>query len=298
MVFIVISISFLSILFIISSNITANRTKSTYLLTKKNKKTDVLMLGSSHAAALSGLKKQKGKEKILAGDISILSVSGGDVRNLQIYMDLFFSSGNSTKKVLYFLDPFALNTTAFEEWHSLFNGYPLNFDFLSLLIEKKVGILNIKNYLFSNIHYSKIVSLLKNPSPPIKVNLSEREETKRIDTTIYKKDRRIRFLYPEGLRLDNKVIKLQTKKLTTTIEMVQQNNVEIIFILPPTLLGEQIAYKKTIKFLEKVKKSHSINYYDFSYIMQDEKFFTDFDHLNKNGVKYFAENYLRKIVEE
>ena len=89
----------------------------------------------------------------------------------------------------------------------------------------------------------------------------------------------------------------QSQVIVKTIENIKSHGDKIIIIVPPTLIQHEPGYDFLIGFLKMLRKEKSVPYYDFHSIMQDKKYFSDYDHLNRDGVEYFLKQYLCIILE-
>ena len=263
-----------------------------------HEKVDTLIIGSSHAKTFSACKNgNRIVDKILNQKIKILSIDGGGVKNLQIYLNLFYKKGGEAKKVIYLLDPFALSSEMFEEKHDIFTELDLNLNNLMLLFKENVGFLNIKNYIFSSLHRNSVISIFKSFTKSHKksANPNDTKIDNKFTITDHSIKRRLRSLYPIGGKINEQVFNRQCKKLEKTIQIARHNKSEIVFILPPTLLGEQPAYIMTIAYLKQLNKNYGIEYYDFSYVLQQKDFFSDADHMNVKGIEFFTKKYLQNL---
>jgi hypothetical protein len=276
--------------------------QSTYMMKKNNargyyysnllyfpddKVCDIVILGSSHAKMLEVCNNWKLTEGILDKKIVNISDFGGSCLNQQILLDYFYAKGNQTDFVLFFIDPFMMVSERFDKENTM-NKEPFSLSFLLHAMKGGMDKGVIRNYLKSKIRISNSWA---------EVHWCEKYEMQVEKLDSVKIRNRVNVL-TGSVRIIRANRLKQIQKIDKIIKNVKMHGDKLIFILPPTLIQNEPGYDDLIGFLKRLKKEKSIDYYDFHPIMQDKKYFMDYDHLNRDGVEYFLKNYLCKIFEE
>ena len=121
------------------------------------------------------------------------------------------------------------------------------------------------------------------------VELYEDTALSGIDLEAVKK--RKEFLYSDGL--DSEIFNRYSKMLKDLVGLAGERNSKIIFIYPPTLLGDLPGALEVENAIRGLKKDYGVEFYDFSGIIKEPKYYQDHDHLNTLGVELFVEKYLK-----
>lgn len=245
----------------------------------ENQKCDVVFLGSSRSVPFDKWSNSDTIKKELNIKVLNLSNQGGGLLNQKIYLSYFFKKNNKIDKIYYFIDPFVLNSSSFD-YKTMFNKEPFKFDFFYTIAKNGGSLELLSNYFFSKIKFEKIIK-------PLGV---EKKAVAEISAETIQ--HRFNYLYPEN----NSYNKQQEQKLAEIISIAKEYNVEMEFILLPTLLGKEPLYLELIKYLQELNANKNIKFHDFTSEMQDEKFYRDIDHLNSVGIAYFYRNYLKLIL--
>lgn len=261
-------------------------TESNLFIIPRHQSYDILLMGASHGRIFSRDNNHLKVEKMLSGKIlNISKGGGGGIVPEKLYLSYFFERGNTAKKILYIIDPWIFYSPLWNEKNYFLDDEPLRFSFIpsivSTSLDKNVRI----RYLTSKLSYRWI---LKKPSSSDENN----RRLLRIDPLAV--DKRRKSLYPDGLQ--NKYFARYKKDLEDILRLAHNNNTSVIFIYPPTLLGDMPGSEEVKKLLLSYEKTERTAFYDFSGSIKKPTFYSDHDHLNTNGIMYFTEHYLKNIL--
>lgn len=251
-----------------------------------NQNFDFIILGSSHAEVFSRYKNDINVKKILGKNFYSLALPGAGPVIEKIYLDYFYMKKNQTQKIIYFIDPFALYSKDLNESYPYLPPGNIDLQFIGLLIENHWNIVSALNYITSILSSHWITK-----PQPIDKNIF----TKVGDIRDERIAKRNRYYYPTGI--DQQNYTKYFKKFEEIILTAQQNNADIVFIIPPTLVKNDPGMENLSATLDILRQRYNIDYYDYSEVMTDHKYFFDMEHLNTDGVIYFTENYLKSIVK-
>ncbi|NCD41334.1 MAG: hypothetical protein EOL88_04505 [Bacteroidia bacterium] len=294
-------LSFLLIIFlllIVSSTIVKDRGFSNYtsesntLFLKKNQQYDILFMGISHARNFSRHKNHLRIEKILDSKIINIGQGGGACgANEQLfYLDYFFKMGNRSSKIIYVLSPPMLFSETLPIASNTFDNEVFDVSFFSNYLvfssENKQG--RIMSYLQSKFHPSW---LFKKPFT--------QDSEDNVLTFLNKKlvDEGQNLAYG-GSELNISRFHKASKIIEKTIRIAKEKNSEVILLIPPALFGKWRGHTETITFAKILEKKYpNVTIFDGSETVLKPEFYYDNHHLNTNGVIYFTENYLKKLME-
>lgn len=261
-------------------------TGSNLFLMKDSTYYDFILLGSSHSKEFSRRGNHLMVEKILKKNFLNLSFGGGaGILPEKIYLAHFFKQNNKAGQVIYFIDPFIFFSQKWNEQNDFSNAEPFDLGFFQELLKSKMSVKAVFYYLRSKIEPNWF---LKTPQ----LNYSDPGFLLSIDNDAVQK--RIQNLYQDGLDMKN--FERYFQALDDLVNVANRNNAEVIFILPPTLLGDLPGEEQLVHSLEVYSKNNMARFYDFSNLIVDPKFYYDHDHLNPKGIEYFSRRYLKPII--
>ena len=261
---------------------------------KNNEGYDMLMHGSSHVMFGPDL-ELKGYKPFA------VNTDGGGIMLQQAYMRYFFSKGNTAKRILYFIDPWAIHNNKYD---GLMPGRTRAEEFeLStfLFLLKEFGLEAVYNYSKT---YKQHYEVIQDTTRELKINKLEDyrgHPREQIDTFL--QGAKIKHMYGADDHFGEHDYKVQKDKLLSTINYLYSINQKdkLIFIIPPTLLGKGQPFREgLIEYLEDMKKEHGIPYYDFGDVYHHPStfhYFNDHDHLNPMGQNAFNDEYLIPILK-
>lgn len=287
-----------------------------------NEKYDFILMGTSHTQGFYNYIV----EGIIPKKMKNLATGAAGVIPEKIFLSCFFQASNSTHHIVYFLDPWALYSSRWNEDNYILQQEGIELSYLFKLIENKVSTKVVFNYFRDKLidNYDKYMRKLLTPKPitveknkfeeNLKPNNTENldkdyaeDQTKKREALMATKtpeeqrkanqaedNQRLEILYNEGV--SDKNFSKYSKHIEQIILLAKKNNAKISFVIPPTLMGKMPGHDNTIELLSKMKKKYKTEYFDLSTEMQNQDFYWDREHLNRTGVEYFTKNYLKKIL--
>ncbi len=253
-------------------------TYSSLLPMKQNTKYDLLILGSSHGRVFSSFSNHERVENILKIKMLNLSKTAGGLLPEKVLLKYFYDQGNSVSKILYVLDPQIFYSAKWNEDNYFLEDEPLYLNFLWSARKQGLSDEVLFNYIRSKFSFYWLSS-----RAPV-VELYEETALSRIDLEAVKK--RKEFLYSDGLK--SEVFSTYSKMLKDLVVVASKHDSKIIFIYPPTLLGDLPGASEVATLIKSFKKDYDVEFYDFSGIIKEPKYYQDHDHLNTQGVELFS----------
>ena len=256
---------------------------------------DHVILGASHAAAFDYEDMNAQLEGMTRSKILNLSVLGGGITVNRVMLE-YFLANHQTKNAVYFLDSFAFYS---RDWNEdrlndtrLFDRAPFDPTLARVLYQNSSTRAVAFDYL---VGFSRI-----NNADRFKPDISDDEATKfkntyrpvkQIDT------QRLEYLYPK--QIDPQVFRHYMAEFEDLVRYMKQRNIRLIVIKPPIPKRFYDALPNEAQFDEALKVvlvQHGVEFRDWSLVDNDEKFFFNTDHLNRNGVLNFFESHLKQIL--
>ncbi|KKT57838.1 MAG: hypothetical protein UW81_C0004G0010 [Candidatus Giovannonibacteria bacterium GW2011_GWC2_44_9] len=255
-------------------------TKSVLLAVPKNKNYDLVILGASNGRSLSDAKNHLLVEKILGKKIFNLSKAAAGPIPEKAYLRYFYENGNSAKKIVYFLNPYAFYSDAWNEKLAFLNAEPLYLKFFEIAVKNGSSKEVLLSYVRSKFTLSWLAGI-----KPLPENSGPDDELTKIDSE--QVQNQLKFLYPNGL--DKAAFSRYTDTLKKIVELAHKNNSELIFAFPPTLVNEQPGKEEVKNFVLALGKENAgVRFFDWSQTIGDIRLYMDLDHLNAAGVGVFA----------
>lgn len=244
---------------------------------------DIIMLNSSRGINIWSDLKDHYK-------VETLGVGGGGIQLQQAYLEYLSLKNNSAKYIVYFIEPLCFCNSRYEIPE---NSKPQKFDldFFKILINK-FGI----NWAIKYIrNYSYVYSNQDNIKVPIE---SYYNRTVEVNPSKEAQEKWKRKLY--SFCGKNRDIEKQKDILLETVKLANKSfkDSKFIFIITPTLLGEEPYREELLLFLEKMKKEFNIPYYDFSDKPSSLEYYHNLDHLNKKGGIYFNKEFVIPVLNK
>lgn len=256
---------------------------------------DYVILGASHAAVFDYEDMNARLEEMTRSRILNLSVVGGGIAVNRLLLE-YFLAGHQAKQAVYFLDSFAFYS---RDWNEdrlndtrLFDRAPFDAALAQVLLQNPASRSVALDYL---IGFSRI----NNPDR-FKADISDDEASrfkttyrpvKQIDT------QRIEYLYPK--QIDQGVFRHYIGEFEALILYLKQRDIRLIVIKPPiptrvyNMLPNEQPFDLTLK---SILERNDVEFHDWSLVSNDEKFFFNTDHLNRDGVLNFYENDLKGLL--
>jgi hypothetical protein len=259
-----------------------NETESNLFVTPSNEHYGMVLLGTSHGRIFSRSGNHARVEEILGKKVLNLSTGGGrGVYSTELYLDYFYKRDNTADTIVYLIDPFVLYSNKWNEENDLFSMEPLRFDFLQLILKRKVNLPTVLNYLKTKLSWEWV---MRGPSD----DAEQKGALTAADPEAVKK--RVESLYPDGR--NEETFARYRAILESIAATAKDRNTRLIFVIPSTLLGNLPGEDELKKALADLQKTHNIEWHDFSNAITDPRLYYDHDHLNTEGIVTFAEQFL------
>lgn len=262
-------------------------TESNLLHIADNESYDIVILGASHARSLSRKGNHQRIEQILGKKIANLSKGhgAGGIKNQYLYLTYFLKKGNTARLLVYFIDPFVFYNDKMDNHNFIYNDEPFRFDFALHIIRHGISAETFVNYLKYKL---KPYHYWWNYQPDL--DSAETDYLTRIDSI--KIQQRLAVLYPDGM--PEKIYRSKMVYLKKIIALARKNNMQLIFIIPPTLIGKLPGHDTMLNELSRITPALKI--IDYSASIMQPVYYYDHDHLNTAGVVLFTQNYLRHVL--
>jgi hypothetical protein len=103
-------------------------------------------------------------------------------------------------------------------------------------------------------------------------------------------------MFPDTL--EEEMANHYVNRLDDLIDLLHQNHCEVVFIVPPTLLGVLPGDAFLLALLEKKRIEEGIVYLDLSQAILEPQLYEDLDHLNTKGTILLMENYIKPLTDK
>jgi len=263
--------------------------------TAKSPRYDYVVLGASHAAVLDYDDMNTRLEKLVGGTVMNLSVVGGGVAVNQLVLD-YFLARHRASTILYVTDSFAFYSRQWNE--DRLNDTRL---FLRAPFDAALARLLLRNPSSWSAGLSYVVGFAKINNPDrFEPDVSE-DEVSRFSKT-YRPVRqidteRIAYLYPASIDPGHR--QRYFAQFDSLVEKARTREIGVVVVKPPIpervyrMLPDEASFDRDLQALA---SRHGVRVYDFSLRCNEEKFFFDTDHLNRNGVLNFYDNCLKEAL--
>ena len=258
---------------------------------------DYIVLGASHAMPFDFEDMNQRLEGLTNSSIMNLSIEGAGPIPARFFTEYFLADHN-TKNVLYIIDSFAFYSDQWNEVRiddpELLARAPFDLDLLHTLWKFPSTRGLIPGYLTG---FYKI-----NNHERFSPDLSDSEQnkfTRTYRTNARVDERRMAFLYPESISPET--IDKYISELDHLAAMLADCGINLVAIKTP--LPERVLTKLTgeEEFNAKVRSvldTYGFQLHDFTTVANDDAFFYDTDHLNKDGVVNFMDTYLGDLLRD
>jgi hypothetical protein len=252
---------------------------------------DYVIVGASHAAVFDYEDMNARLEQLTGARVLNLAEVGSGVVVNRLLLDYFFER-QTTAAVVYVLDSFVFYSSEWNEDRlrdtSLFTRAPFDPALAALLLQTPGGRLAALDYVAG---FSKI----NNPDrfePDVFPDAGTRFERAyrpipQIDQT------RIEYLYPGAVEPEH--LERYLTAFEGLVGDVLDRGARLIVVRPPIPARVRKQLAGEAAFDEQLRARlarYDVEWHDFSAVANDEKFFYDTDHLNREGVMNFFEGYL------
>lgn len=254
-----------------------------------------VILGASHAAALDYQDMTARLEQMSSSRVLNLAEVGSGIAMNRLLLDYFFTR-HTTAAVVYVVDSFAFYS---EEWNedrlrdaSLFFRAPFDPALARLLLREPAGRSIALDYVlgFSKINNQDRFEIDRFPDEGARFERSYRPVAQ-IDR------QRLEYLYPQPVDLG--VRDRYFAAFEDLVRDVRERGLRFLVVRPP--LPERIRRQLPGEdafdaALQSRLAPYGVEWHDFSRVGNEEKYFYDTDHLNREGVLYFFEQHLAPVL--
>jgi hypothetical protein len=256
---------------------------------RSNKNYDLLLMGTSHARMFGVSGHKKDVQAILDKKILSIANNGSGILPQKLYLELFYENHNNADTIIYFIDPWVFYSKDWNESNYYITDEVYRFDYLKKLIANRFSMGVIKEYLHKKLSYKLFIY-------PIRRKLVFDESISDSDYNALEefKKERLKLWYPQGT--SSKTFRKYSNYLEEIIKLSRKHNSKVIFVLPPTLLGELPGQQEVGMYMKEIANKYGISFYDFSSAVNNRALYLNADHLNIKGVIYFSEKFLVPIL--
>lgn len=264
-------------------------TDSVLLSTPKHTNFGLLIMGTSRARLLTRIKcNWECLERELDRTVFNIAVPfGGGILPEKMYLTSFYQRGNSADTILFFLDAFTLFAPQPNLEHKFVHYEPFRPRFFIQLLENNIPLERIFIYMESKFSYRWFTQ-----TPGVVECDPFRIEEDQIDPERVR--RRNDSLYFEGL--NETYFDQYAGVLEEILKMATLNNTHVVIAFPPTLIGEQPGMSILLDRLAEFRRYYEFEVHDFTNAIPEIALYSDYDHLNSEGVKRFVVDHLKPIL--
>jgi hypothetical protein len=263
---------------------TDESTEASFSAIPTNKQFDLVILGTSHAREFTRSGNKATVESILNTKLWNLSKGfghGGLVSSIAAW-DLFKQSKNTTKRLVYFIDPWIFYYSKWNEENFFLEDEPLKWDIFQNAFHNKASLSVLINYVKAKFK----------PSYFLNQPINNTRNYKQLDSiNNMKAEKQMKIYYYEAIN-DKSFERYKELFKEFTLGLHKQG-IELVIIIPPTLLNKEPGFDRVWNFLSTIK---NIKLYDHSQAVRDPKLYYDISHLNSTGIEYYTNNYLKAVL--
>lgn len=258
------------------------KTESVLSVIEDNTHYDITIMGSSHGRLFSRNKNHEIVEEKLNRKVATLASASSCVVPAKVFLNTFYDNGNSTKLILYFIDPWCLFNDKFNIRYQ-YENEPFDQELLENLRKFKVSEQIIDGY------YNRTYNQGHEPLVYKEVNYKT-DVIEKVDSSLVEK--RLNELYENniGKEISNDYV----NSVEEIIDIAHTHDTKIIFIIPPTLYKDP-HHKDLVDVLTSFQIDYKTVFVDMSESIPDSQYYYDLDHLNKNGVELFLELLIKEL---
>lgn len=262
-------------------------TDSNFLVLNENETFDFLFTGISHARNFSRHKNHLRVEEILNGKIANIGQGGATTgaAELLFYQQMFYRKGNTNKHLVYFISPPLFYSQQLRMASNSFDREPFEVDFfLQYLFYNSV---NKEQRLLSYIQ-SKLSLNWYNMAPQCMDSLTDKLQEvngKSVENGL-----------KSAYETSDSIFEIESKYIEEAVNLSLTRKERVTLILPPVLFEKWPGQERVIEFAKQQCKKEGVDFYNFSAVISDPKYYYDHHHLNSAGVSFFSENYLARII--
>lgn len=267
-----------------------SETESDLMIIPAAKRFDLVILGTSHGRIFARDNNHDQVQTLLERKVLNLSKgSGAGIMPMRLFLSCFFEKKNKANAIVYFLDPWVFYSASWNENNICGIEEPLRLDFLMKMARFGFSRDAISSYVVYKFQHQIVNSKIAG-RPPKDGNFSGLERVNPVSV-----GKSLQILYPDGL--DSTRCLKYRRELEELVSMAEAHGSKVLFATPATLLGNIPGLPEMKAFLADLKTRHPIEYQDFTYSIQDPKFFYDHDHLNTPGIRLFTSQFLKPYLD-
>ena len=266
-------------------------TDSVLLSTSRNTTVDFLLMGTSRAKVLTRFQcNYEAMRQGLHGTVASIALPfGGGIVPEKLMFQSFLDRGNRAKTIFYLVEPFVFYSHSLNRQHRFVYYEPLEPKLLGRMAFNHIPPTRIFTYIQSKFSYEWFAQV-----PQLMGCNHAVIEDPEIDE--YKVALRSEALYSDGT--SDETFRYYTREFEQIIEIGRQHGSRFAFILAPTLLGDELGKEQLMNYLKEIGKRYNFPVYDFSNELRDLKLYSDYDHLNAEGVQRFVNDYLKPGIDK
>jgi hypothetical protein len=251
---------------------------------------DLAFLGTSRTYLLSRFERHhQVTEEILGQEFFNMALpQGGGVTPNQFYLETYLESGNSTDRVIYFLDPFVLFSAGANTNHKFVYFEPFRVTFLAKLIRNGYHYRRILTYVRSKF---TAAWLRQSPKPLVHHTAAFPESY----LTDERRTLRMESLYPDGLPED--VFKTYTAEFERIVDLCEAHDTPITVVVPPTFIGAEPGHAAMMTWLEELGEKRGIAVHDWVAVMPERTKYYNLDHMNLGGIETFMGGWVKPMLD-
>ncbi len=266
-----------------------HETDSNLLVLQEGQQYDLLFMGISHARNFSRHHNHQRVEQILGQKILNIGQGNGACGvNEQLFnLDYFYHKKNETNTLVYFISPPLFFSESLALASNTFDQEPFRMDFLQ----------RYWNFPSEN-HWERVVSYLQSKfSPhwlshrPFSLEIMA-EQMDQIDPKVVAEGQQLAY----GTGLNMQRFEKSKVGLKETVALALDQHTKVVFIIPPALFGQWPGHEQVVQFATEMRDLGAIEFYDFSEVILEPKYYYDHHHLNTAGIVLFTDKYLKPIL--
>lgn len=265
-------------------------TDSILLVMPEESHRDLVFLGTSRSYLFSRFREHhEATEKILGRSVFNMALpQGGGITPARFYLETYWAAGNTTDRVVFFLDPFVLYSPGANNDHKFVYFEPLQLRFLARMVCNGYNYQQIISYIRSKFSRMWLLQqpelLIHHTAHLSKEGVSAERIARRIDS-----------LYYDGLR--EETFANYAEEFGRIAETCRKQDTPLTVVVLPTLLGPEPGHARMMEWLRKMETQGEIDVHDWVNAMPDYTKFYNLDHMNLDGVKQFMRETLRPALD-
>lgn len=258
---------------------------------------DFVFLGASRAMPFGFEGVQEALEAWTGARIINLSMEGAGILPNRLVFD-YLRAHHTTRAVVYFVDSFAFYST---EW----NEDRLDAEMFRRAPFDPALVRTLWAHPWARRHLFLYLSGFPKVNDPRKHWEPDRSEAERLRfDRVYRANprldaQRMAYLYPE--EVDQALLDRYMAAFADLARTLTDEGIPLIVIKLPVpqrvhnLLRNEDMFDSRV---QQVVDRYGLAYYDFSRVSNDDRYYYDTDHLNREGVMTFSEEYLVPILRQ